>query len=138
MKLNWNSKISACVTSHIETLLQSEQAMPDEELTLCRREERRFARLKNVLPVYSDMTGSLGFSPDGVILFSDWESNEVKPMTDEGWQIIAAVSAIERYPDLREILPDRPNRAKSCDACGGKGRMLSVFCGRCHGLGWIP
>src|SRR5437016_5887753 len=113
MKLNWNSKLSASISAHIDALLSSERAVSNEEGII--------ARKTNALPVYSDMSGSLCVTPDGMILFYDSESGQVTPMTDERWCIIAAVSASEHYPDLRELLPARPSTAKSCSFCSGTG-----------------
>lgn len=131
MKLNWNSKISSSISAHLEALIRSERAASDEERTV--------ARTTNALPVYSDLLGTLAFTPEGAILYYNSESGEVTPVRDDAWPVIAAVSAAEKYPDLRGIVPERPRTAKVCSFCSGTGRELQAkaFCGNCSGLGWV-
>ena len=132
MKLNWNSRISSSVSAKLDALLRYEQTGSDEK--------RRVARSTKGLPVYFDLSGALAFTPDGVLLYFNSESEQAAPMKDDRWFIIAAVSAAEEYPDLREMLPERPLTAKTCSVCSGTGRQFQVkaFCGSCSGLGWIP
>ena len=131
MFLNCNKIASSCIIAHIHTLLRSDGPASDEERTV--------ARTTNALPVYSDWSGSLAVTPDGEVLFYDSESGQVTPVTDDAWSIVAAVSAAQKYPDLRDMLPDRPPTAKSCGVCSGTGRQMpgKAFCGKCSGLGWI-
>jgi glycolate oxidase FAD binding subunit len=136
MKLNWDSNASSFIRAQVDALLRSEQFRTDDECI--------FARATNALPISIGFTGALGFTPDGVALFFDWESEQVRPETEARWIIMAAVSAAERYPELRGILPVRPPTAKTCTQCSGTGRMeitplipLKPYCGDCYGLGWI-
>jgi hypothetical protein len=131
MKLNWNRSLSSSVSGHLDALLRSEQAACDEE--------RMFARATNALPVYSDLSGTLGITEAGDILYYASESERVTPVTDDRWRTLAAVSAAHKYHDLKEMLPARPAAAKSCPVCSGAGRQMNgkAFCGKCSGLGWI-
>ena len=131
MKLNWNSRLSSYVSARLGALLRYDRVGSDEQRTL--------ARAMNALPVYFDFSGALGFTPDGTVLHHDLESRQTTAMTDERWIVIAAVSAAEKYPDLREMLPDKPPTAKTCTLCSGTGRQLEIkaFCGNCAGLGWV-
>jgi hypothetical protein len=131
MKLNWNNKVSSAVSAKLDALLRTGS---DEERT------RKVARATNALPVYFDLGGALAFTPGGALLGYDWESEQVAPEKDARWLVIAAVSAAGKYPDLREMLPQRPPTAKACSLCSGTGRVFPVkaFCGSCCGLGWTP
>lgn len=131
LEYNWNNQIALTVKAHLENFLRSEQTNPNEE--------HQIARQINALPVYADFSGILGVGPEGTILRYDWESGEFGPITDNGWPIIAAVSAAEKYPDLLAMLPDKPPGAKPCSPCEGTGKQfhIKVFCGTCLGLGWV-
>jgi hypothetical protein len=102
-------------------------------------------RVSGALPVYSDMGGTLLLRPDGEILFLDNESEDDEPQieTDFGWRTTAVVVGVEKYPELRPLLPIRPPGTEDCEACAGHGRVRVAetdhrfLCGRCHGLGWL-
>jgi hypothetical protein len=102
-------------------------------------------RVSGALPVYSDMGGTLLLRPDGEILFLDNESEHDAPQieTDFGWRTAAVVVGVEKYPELRSLLPIRPSGTEDCEACAGRGRVRlgetdhRFLCGRCHGLGWL-
>jgi hypothetical protein len=131
MKLNWSSAVSALVRAHLEALLGSQQEDTDNQ--------RRAARATNALPVYFGWTGDLCLTTEGAVLFYDEQSEQVRPETDDCWIIAAALSAAEKYPELRVILPHRPSMAATCALCSGTGRLLdtSIRCGTCFGLGWV-
>jgi hypothetical protein len=129
MKLNWNDELPSSVRAKLDALLRSGSD-----------EERKVARATNALPVYFDLGGALAFTPGGVLLRYNWEAEQAAPEKDDRWLILAAVSAAEKYPDLRKMLPERPPTAKACSLCSGTGRVfwLKAFCGNCCGLGWMP
>jgi hypothetical protein len=56
------------------------------------------------------------------------------------WQIVAVVFGARRYPELKLLLPSRPDDALTCPSCSGRGMILiggkQVLC-ECHGLGWV-
>jgi hypothetical protein len=130
MEIMWNKELASRVRAHLDYLLQ---AGPDGT------EAKSIARAVNALPVYSDMSGSLAIAPDGTILYYNSESGHISEVVMEEWRIIAAVSAAKKFPDLGEMVPERPWGAKSCPFCSGTGGQLEgrAFCGKCHGLGWI-
>jgi len=132
--LKWRELDSSSIVARLNALLRSEQIASDNE--------RMVARATNALPVYFDMSGALSITADGSVLFFDWESEEIRPIKDERWIMIAAVSAAEKYPDLRGLIPDRPPTAKTCPLCAGSGIQSltprhETFCGQCCGLGWV-
>lgn len=50
----------------------------------------------------------------------------------------AIVIASERHPELRRLIPIRPDQAVNCDPCHGSGYLWqSIHCGHCGGLGWL-
>ena len=100
-------------------------------------------RASRALPVYSDMGGDLLLRPDGEILVHDgWEDDEPQIETDSVWRLTAIVVGVEKYPELRPLLPIRDPGTKDCYACGGRGEIhiaginCSFRCGNCCGLGW--
>jgi hypothetical protein len=134
MRLNWNGKVSSFVSASLQALLRGDVA--------CTEYEREVARETNALPVYMGMGGALGLTPDGTVLLYDSESGQVRPEIDEMWIMLAAVSATEKHPELREILPVRPPTATTCLDCSGTGRQaltpnFTPICGKCFGLGWV-
>jgi hypothetical protein len=77
----------------------------------------------------------------GEVYARDHATLEVALESDLFWRIVAWVSAVERVPELQELLPVRPRERPNCSACEGTGRIpsaaRSVLCGTCSGLGWI-
>jgi hypothetical protein len=94
------------------------------------------------LPVYSDMSGQILFiREDGEILVyrDNFQPPEVE--TQPEWRMIALTQGALKFPELRELLPDRDASARDCPACDGRGRIargLSYLgCWECRGLGWV-
>ena len=84
----------------------------------------------------------MAFTPDGLVLFLDWQTEQVEPTSDNSAMTIAAVAASEKYPVLKELLPPRPSTAAMCRQCMGTGKValtseLKCPCGTCAGLGWV-
>ena len=95
------------------------------------------ARTHRVLPVYSDLGGSL-FLTAGLEIWtlSEEERTLLTPESDPHWCLIGLVSAAKKYPRLGFLTPQRPSEASTCVACNGTGRMLNFWCGECFGVGW--
>jgi hypothetical protein len=135
IKLNWNNRVTAFVRMRLEALLASEPTdSPFDDVLI--------AREMQALPVYKDLGGTLGFNAEGTVLFLALDSEQVRPVIDHGWTIVAAVAASEKYPELRDILPERPPTAITCAMCLGAGKLvltpkLTVGCATCWGLGWV-
>jgi hypothetical protein len=96
------------------------------------------------LPVYVGMGGTLFLRPDGEILILEGGSNhDPQVETDLSWRITAVVVGVEKYPELRPLLPARPPGTEDCEACHGRGRVhiggidYRFLCGTCYGLGWL-
>src|SRR5689334_15528984 len=100
MNRNWNDTLLSRIKKHREQLINGPPSASDEV--------RRVARATNGLPVYSDLSGSLALATDGKVLFRDSESGAVEEVKDEKWTTVALVAAAEKYPDLRDLLPERP------------------------------
>jgi hypothetical protein len=93
-----------------------------------------------VWPVYRDLGGTLLLGVDGEVYTQNHNTMEIAPESDLRWRLVAWVSAAERVPELRMLLPPRPTGTPDCRVCGGAGNILirksQVGCGVCWGLGW--
>ncbi|NTX02750.1 hypothetical protein [Myxococcus sp. CA040A] len=98
-------------------------------------DQRERARELGGLPLYADMGGLVVLRPDGTALTYDWEDSKSEA-TDDVWKVIALTTSREKYPGLRELLPERTVSALDCAACTGTGSILRATCGKCLGLGW--
>ena len=98
------------------------------------------ARRFHALPVYADMGGSFLLMPSREIHFAPDEPaiESLEPVRDKNWQLVALLSAAEKYSSLSFLLPIRPESEPNCTACEGSGKFpsTSIRCGECFGLGW--
>jgi hypothetical protein len=106
-------------------------------------EEWALAKRLNALPVHSDPAGVLLLRSDGQVLdVARGADGLAKPADSYRW-LLARVSAARRYPELRVLLPRRPQHADSCAECGGSGLRHNpnppahALCRSCTGLGWV-
>ena len=104
---------------------------------------RRIAWQLNALPILPDMSGCLALRPDGSFIYLDEETEKVTEVFDPKFILVALVNGSEKYPELKALLPVRPDTAIDCDNCQGTGRFIfesqlykQAFCGTCSGLGW--
>jgi hypothetical protein len=82
--------------------------------------------------------------PDGTVIRIDEvpisDPSEDLWYRDFNGTIAAVVFGAARYPELELLLPECPDEAVDCSACGGRGMVLlqgmKFLCG-CTGLGWI-
>ena len=102
------------------------------------------ARERQALPVCTKPGLTMFLHPGGTVLthIGDFGA-EVDATDDPGWRWIAAIEAKELYPELRILIPDRPDNAPTCPACKGSGQLSFPAenpsrCGTCWGLGWLP
>ena len=107
-------------------------------------EERRLFRSEGALPVGWGLWSMVFLSPEGDVLSIDPGSNEIERSHDLQNLAHVLVSASERYPEFRELIPDRPADAPNCVICGGTGLhhlslpgMSPPSCALCGGLGWV-
>jgi hypothetical protein len=135
MRPIWNNEISASIKNRLAELL----AAPPTDSPF---DVGSIAREMQALPVSMDVGGGLAFTADGRVLSLDWQTGQVKPTNDESAITRAAVAASEKYPELRELLPDKPPTATTCCICKGTGKVVltpdvTCGCGTCWGLGWV-
>ena len=98
-------------------------------------------RAHGALPLHIGWTETVGICPDGTLVRwsteGDWAG--ARELEDAPWVTIALVEGAARYPLLRRLVPQRPDDARTCEACGGAGRLAlhpTVIC-ECGGVGWI-
>src|ERR1043165_4301400 len=96
-----------------------------------------------------DLWGGLGeghmLRSDGVVVrweLLDLSNTEIKIEPNPGWCVGALVMASERIPELKDVLPRRPEGAPDCDHCDGHGftdlpgAPKFLLCQFWWGLGW--
>jgi hypothetical protein len=49
----------------------------------------------------------------------------------------AIVLGSKKWPQLRELLPERVPETPDCARCGGTGDFHGIVCPECGGLGWV-
>lgn len=100
----------------------------------------------NALPVVFDMGGVYCIKPDGKIISAIWDDTESwREETDPRICNIAVFQGSKKYPELCELVPERPEDAITCSYCNGSGvepmaiqlNTDNIVC-YCGGLGWIP
>jgi hypothetical protein len=114
----------------IQRRLSDLMSGPDNEL-------KSAASLHHALPVYSDLGGTLFITSELKVLMSQSDDSlSIVPESSEDWRLVALVSASEKFPALRCLLPARPADMPQCAQCGGSGKIKQFRCGECFGLGW--
>ena len=106
--------------------------------------QAEYVRVHHALPLYLGWTETLGIRADGTLVRwateGDWSDARE---ADDTWVNLAIVQGALRYPELRSLIPERPDAAISCDQGQGTGKLglspefSNVIC-RCGGIGWIP
>ena len=95
------------------------------------------------IDLYGGPGGGHSLRSDGFVL--QWVCDtelEYEVELNPGWCIGALVIGSERIPELKEILPRRPEGARNCDDCSGQGftdlpnAPRFLLCQSCWGLGW--
>lgn len=107
---------------------------------------RRLAAEANVLPLFVDMGGVFCINAAGDIISFSWDNMELpKVETDPRIRNIVLFQGSKKYPDLKGLIPEKPDEAITCPHCRGTGiesfsamhNIDGVVC-YCGGLGWIP
>jgi hypothetical protein len=113
---------------------------------------RRLASEAQVLPLFIDMGGVFAINTKGdIISFPlDGEPLQVeeklpKIEIDPRIRNIALYQGSKKYPELKNLIPLKPDNAQVCPHCGGSGidpyaaklNTDKIIC-YCGGLGWIP
>jgi hypothetical protein len=127
----WTPELAGRVAKHLEAILTRPPSSADVM--------GQAARRTNGLPVYGDLGGVIALTPGGELISYSEETDTITPVQEGLWQDVALAYLGRRYPDLRELLPERPAQASACPSCSGSGWMMDgrLFCRLCRGLGWI-
>jgi hypothetical protein len=92
------------------------------------------------LPLYLGWTETIGLRPDGEMVSwsTEGDYSGTRPVEDRLWVLSALVAGVERYSELRALLPERPAAAIDCQ-CRKHPLLASgrVLCGECGGIGWL-
>ena len=104
---------------------------------------RGVARRLQALPIFPDISGCLALRPDGSLVFCEWDTWKCSEEIELEFRLAGLVRGSEKYPELKSLLPKRPEAANDCEGCKGSGRFMlegqvlkNMFCGKCSGLGW--
>jgi hypothetical protein len=73
------------------------------------------------LPIYSDMGGTLFITPTLQVLMQS-DGGTPSEVSSPEWKLVAFVAAAERFSELKQLLPTRPDDASDCSLCAGTGR----------------
>lgn len=101
--------------------------------------DRRFMREAGVYPLHLDAAFFWYVTPAGEVLVED-NDRFGHPLDPED-SVCAALNAVAQAarvrPELRELLPERPEGAPDCPRCGGTGDEDRWGMCSCAGLGWV-
>ena len=93
----------------------------------------------NALPLHGNLIYIWALQPDGTVVWMDHESasHESDVETDPLTIFSVMEQGARNYPELRAIVPPRPDGATECDRCGGTGSMVDngVTVAYCYGCG---
>lgn len=104
----------------------------------------RVARVKGLVPVFSDWVGFFVLSDAGVPLFTASPNLEgCEPLVEPDLRHFVLALASERYSRYRHLRPARTRTAVACPTCLGRGRIElrpsqrhKITC-QCGGAGWV-
>jgi hypothetical protein len=91
------------------------------------------------LPLFGTLGEVWLLRPDGSLWRADSETGSRFEPLPVHLHTTALVAGLQRYPWLKQLLPQRPANASSCNSCGGQGRIgpeNTLFCHICGALGW--
>ena len=125
------SGVEQAIERHIAEFLASD----DERLEWV----RGAVRTHHFLPLHLGWVTTLGVCPDGSLIRWDHEdAPEAVTAVDDPFLTRWALGVgCSKFPDLRQLLPERPARAVSCNVCGGDGEVGPDLLCKCGGLGWL-
>jgi hypothetical protein len=133
--------IEPTLTEQIAARLRDYLADPANEGLNLRILAARF----DALPLCVDWGNCWAIKPGGqVVVFShDQDDPELRIEEDARLVNVALFQGSITYPELRELVPERPPEAEDCPFCTAKGiepnalgeKEIVCYCG---GLGWVP
>ena len=107
---------------------------------------RQLAAEEQVLPLCWDFGGVFAINPSGDILSFLWDDT-LHPQVEYDPRIrnLALFQGSKKYPELKDLVPAKPNDAHVCPDCAGTGiaphaaklNTDAIVC-YCGGLGWLP
>jgi hypothetical protein len=126
------SSVSAKVKDAIRLLTLKAAQEPESSVS------RTVADAIGALSVYADMSGALALTAEGEVVHYDFENGSTS-VPEQKMRIFARVRAAQRFHELRELAPRRPDSATSCPICSGRGEIpdYGMYCGHCSGTGWV-
>ena len=100
------------------------------------------------LPILWDLFSVYFLRPDAELFEVDYFEAEPKPKIEKDIHTKVTVInvATEWFPELKDLLPCRPDDAQECPDCNGAGRLsikdyygqpASLACPKCMTLGWV-
>ncbi len=100
----------------------------------------RLMKERGVLLLHGDQAYLWFLEPStGRVLALD--TDDVRQRLEPETSLPAALNAVARAararPELRELLPRRPGRARTCERCQGAGQVDDSSACACAGLGWL-
>lgn len=132
--------ISPLLRSKIETNIKKYTCSENNPQYL-----RDLARELEILPLFLDMSVCFGLRSNGEIVSFHFDS-EFEPHIEEDLRNvnIALHQGSKLYPELKTLVPSKPQDAKICHFCNGTGfesgelhPEVPLVC-YCGGLGWLP
>ncbi|WP_224371702.1 hypothetical protein [Hyalangium versicolor] len=135
MMITLPSRLAPLIEQRVSELRDSTDTGPLGE------DYRSIAIHYGALPLYADIGGCIALKPTGEWLFfhsnQRWNPpEEVEPLDANAWRAQALRVGSKKYPELAEMLPRRPDGARDCEPCSGRGHFGSRDCAWCGGLGW--
>lgn len=80
----------------------------------------------------------MAITPEGEIKAYIHANGTVHEVREDEWRCIALRSAAKWYPELKELIPKRPDDALKCEDCDGVGTFReTIWCSTCYGLGCL-
>jgi hypothetical protein len=100
----------------------------------------RLMKERGVLLLHGDQAYLWFLEPaSGRVLALDTDDvrQRLEPETSPSAATNAVARAARARPELRELLPRRPGRARTCERCEGTGDVEGWSACACAGLGWV-
>lgn len=107
---------------------------------------RRIAAEANALPLFTEMGGVYAINISGDIICFPLDNLELpEEENDPRIRNIVLFQGSKKYPGIRDLIPEKPDDARTCPHCQGTGiepfsakhNIDGLVC-YCGGLGWIP